>query len=44
MNELTEDRNRSAVFQPDHERQTSSSGYQRCMLLEVFASPEEVNS
>ena len=36
MNEPTEDRNRSAVFRPEHERQASSSHNPRWMLVGVF--------
>ena len=37
MNEAPEDRNRSTVLLPDHPPRTTSSGYQRWILLGVFA-------
>ena len=36
MNELTEDRSQPTVFLPDHSPRTTSSGYQRWMMLGVF--------
>ena len=36
MNELTEDRSQSTVLLPDHPPRTTSSGYQRWMLLGFF--------
>ncbi len=36
MNELIEDRSQPTVLLPDHPPRTTSSGYQRWMLLGVF--------